>query len=266
MYSTSTVVMERRVNKINKTMKDTRSQYMSFIAKKKDVDDMMKPELQKYKEIEQEIVALKNELARLNRIEKETKRNVLNYKKISDSFRRKADKALLKLKKDNKRSQYLCAINTEMQGRIIDKTAGIDLKAITNALPQDVVKYIGEFLPYSIRFHLIDDRHRPFRLLENMKLGALNAFYCRMVDDPQFLAKIPIDVVNRMINKRFAMRENNFTLFEYVESKLRDILVQHLYFMKIKCPDVAMKFLKILAILVDPWKTYDTSRELLRLV
>jgi hypothetical protein len=157
---------------------------------------------------------------------------------------------------------YTDTILGEMKRRKKNDT-GIVLVELKNKLPSDVLCHIREFLPYDIQFHLLESRYKPFKLMKNLELRGLNAVWCKIIDNSIYLSTLPKEKVLSYGKNRKYLRELGILPW-HKKNLIIDELTMGIYDMKEKCPELAMKILRMLSILIAPKKKYDTSMEKLR--
>jgi hypothetical protein len=143
------------------------------------------------------------------------------------------------------------------------KKSKLNLKLV-KMLPEVIVEYIKGFISYDVRYHILDQKYKPLKLLNRLSITSLNAIIYKIGDSPKFFETLTVqeaDVITR--HRRLGV------LGYCACTNLKDskIMVNSLiYYMKIHCPHLALKWLKSLSILVNPKKKYNTSRENLMIV
>jgi hypothetical protein len=144
----------------------------------------------------------------------------------------------------------------EMRSRVIDKNAGISLSVLKKKFSCDILTYIGEFLPCSIYFHLIDKRYNPIKKLHSLKVSALIALSNKILEYPIFKATIHV-MKHIRYNIWLIETINNPRLFTL--KGIRRKVLELMYELKNYSPIEALDVYKTIAILIKPGKKYNTS-------
>jgi len=152
-------------------------------------------------------------------------------------------------------------IAQEIEDRKVSTDEGLDLNVLKCALPQDVIRQIGEFLPCHIQLQLLEDKFNVPRCIYQLKLGATQAMYCKVVDHPELFSHISCSQAEEITDLRVKIRlgQTNEIL-----SDMQVSLLSALFLLKDTCPHLAFKLLREMRVLVLRNKKYDTSRQVIR--
>jgi hypothetical protein len=152
-------------------------------------------------------------------------------------------------------------IAQEIEDRKVSTDEGIDLNVLKRALPQDVIQQIGEFLPCHIQLQLLEDKFNVPRCIYQLKLGATQAMYCKVVDHQELFNHLSCEHAEEITDLRVKIRLGRTN---EILSEMQVSLLSALFLLKDNCPCLAYKLLREMQVLVECNKKYDTSRQVVR--
>ena len=266
MYSTSCAILSKKMASVKEDIDRSRRDYACELGRQKSASYMVR----------QKTVDIMNQYKLIRDMEmkiKELKRQNVVLKKERTKFESEARKSKIRMYKESlkikNREDYLMStqkVFQEMQGRIKDRNAGIDLKVLTKRLPTDILSNIREFLPYNIQYQLLDQRYKPFALMRKMDLQGCHILWCNIVDNPLYLVsellKHGQEKMNELATLRKRLSYGGYVFYSNT-SILMDIL-KRIYLMKDSCPEEALKFLRKICMIIDSKKEYNVKHESMR--
>jgi hypothetical protein len=203
----------------------------TIIEKKKQKNQIAKTILKQQKElrawdeiIHERIIGKRVELKRQIQT-LEIKDNVVN-----------AQKALVLCEKENKK---------KASKTIIDEI---------NQLPEIIVSYIGEFIPYEIRNQLIEDKYNPMKqLVPRLDRFGLSRLIKQFYLHPKYFAQLTTEEAEQNTDRSLTYSP---AWWGDTRSNMMARLMRPVVEMKNKDPELAYKFLSTIAILIKPDKKY----------
>jgi hypothetical protein len=137
-------------------------------------------------------------------------------------------------------------IREEMASRLVVRKKGaISLTKVNRRLPNDLMPYIAEFLPYSLQFHLLEKRYNPIRLLRHLQKSARVALYNKLCQTEGVLSSM--DTYTAGMYRKFVA-----TPYYNQPMELHFTLLRLIYDMKETCPAHVIRLFKELIILIKP--------------
>jgi hypothetical protein len=138
---------------------------------------------------------------------------------------------------------------------------GVDLNVLVKALPQDVVRQIGEYLPYHVQFQILESQFNVPKSVHQLKLGALHGLFCKIVDNPDFIGVQSSRHVTRYTAWRIMVRRGQ-TIANLEDMRIR--ILAFIFLMKDTCPKQAFRLLREMQTFIQPAKKYDTNLQVVR--
>lgn len=162
-----------------------------------------------------------------------------------------------------KKEQNIVKLNKDMlseQEEILkfQKTSVLNLKKI-QILPEIIVDYIKEFIPYEIRYQLLDQKFKPLKLLNRMSAMSLNAIIYKIRDNQIFFETVTTHEANIIVRQRRLGVLGYCICLTIKDAKV--MVLALIYYMKKHCPKLALEWLQKLCILINPKKKYTTSKK-----
>jgi len=143
------------------------------------------------------------------------------------------------------------------------------LSSITNTFPEELVRYIGTFIPYDVRIQLLESRVNFTKLAKHISTTKYNyeygydlfnfRFLEKLCNSPEYFELMTPEEKFRCV-KTIDNRFNKYYCPDWeVPKKERDnqTMIQHaVWKFKKQNPAHAFKVMKIMSILIDPSKKY----------
>jgi len=134
------------------------------------------------------------------------------------------------------------------------KKASKTIISAINQLPEVIISYIGEFIPYEIRNQLIEDKYNPMKqLVTRLDRFGLSRLIKQFYLHPKYFAQLTTEEAEQNTDRSLTYSP---AWWRETRSNMMARLMRPVVEMKNKDPELAYKFLSTIAILIKPDKKY----------
>lgn len=124
-------------------------------------------------------------------------------------------------------------------------------------LPAVLLSYIQEYIPFDVRIQLLDDRYNTNKLIKKMDKYALNALILKIYTTPAYFSFISTEMALDI--ERFRRFSEWGMLIKFNVKEAQILAIELMYKLKNTCPEIALKWSKIICIMVNPVKKYTAD-------
>jgi hypothetical protein len=216
--------------------------YGDVIAKK----TKSAPLLEVLKQAKTELIPMKMNL-------KEKKKQTIKGRKLMYSIINRKQKIETRMRKEMDAFSVVGRILYECKQQFPKDR--LDLK---KHLPIDLIRYIGEFLPYDTQIQVLETQFNVFKAIYQLSIQGIHLLYSKAVNYPGFIDSID-DKESAALYLERARAVENGIYFEDDLFQMRIKMLLLFFEMKDNCPREALKLMKTLSLIIKPKKKYSAK-------